>query len=76
MRLFDDCGAERARLLYRGVKRAQLEPEQNTEAVGRCVRVAKVCMTMNVPRMKLENDFAIFHNLFVFISAMTALATK
>jgi hypothetical protein len=76
MRLFNDCSAKRARLRYRNVKRAQLEPEQNTKTVGRCVGVAKVRMIMNVPRMKLENDFAILHDLLVFISAMAALATK
>jgi hypothetical protein len=65
-----------ARLLYRRVKRAQLEPEQDTKTVGRSDCVAKVRMTMNIPRMKLENYFTILHDLFVFISAMTALATK
>jgi hypothetical protein len=76
MRLFNDWGAEPARLLYRGVKCTQLEPEQNTKTVGRCVCVAKVWMPMNVPCMKLENYLAILHDLFVFIPAMTALATK
>jgi hypothetical protein len=72
---FNDC-SKRARLRYRSVKRTQLEPEQNTKTVGRRVCVAKVRMSMNVPRMKLENYFVILHNLFVFIPAMTALATE
>jgi hypothetical protein len=76
IRTFNDCGTKRARTLYRSVKRAQLEPEQDTKTVGRRGRVAKVRMSMNVPRMKLENYFAIHHNLFVFIAAMTALATE
>jgi hypothetical protein len=76
MRPFNDCGTKYARLLYRGVKRAQLEPKQNTKTVRRSVCVAKVRMLMDVPRMKLENYFAILHNLFVFIPAMPALATK
>ena len=67
MRLFDDRSTERARLLYRSVKRAQLEPKNNTKPVRRCVCIAKVRMPMNVPRMKLQNYFAILHNLFVFI---------
>ena len=73
---FNDCRAKRARLLYRSIKRAQLEPEQHTKTVGRRGRLAKVRMAMNVPGMKLEDYFAILHNLFVFVAAMTALATK
>jgi hypothetical protein len=76
IRSFNDCCAKRARLRYRSVKRAQLEPEQNTKPVGRCICVAEVRMSMNVPRVQLENYFAILHNLFVFIAAMTALATQ
>jgi len=76
IRSFKDYGAERAGLLYRGVKRAQLKPEQNTETVGRGAGVAKVRMAMNVPGVKLENHFAVLHNLFVFIAAMAALAAK
>jgi len=33
-------------------------------------------MSMNVPRMKLKDYFAILNNLLVLIPAMTALATK
>src|SRR4051794_26255928 len=33
-------------------------------------------MAVNVPGVKLENDFAVLDDLFVFISAMAALATK
>jgi hypothetical protein len=76
IRSFKDCSAECARLLYCGVKRAQLEPEQNTKTVGRCAHVAKVRMVMNVPGVKLKNDFAVLDNLFVFIAAVTALATE
>jgi hypothetical protein len=73
---FDDVRAKRARLLYRNIKRAQLEPEQHTKTVGRRGWLAKVRMAMNVPGMKLEDHFAILHNLFVFVAAMTALAPK
>jgi hypothetical protein len=76
IRSFDDRRAKGARLLYRSVKPAQLEPEQNAKTAGRCGGVAKVRMAMNVPGVKLENYFAIFHNLLVFIPAVTALATK
>jgi hypothetical protein len=76
VRSFKDCGAKRARLLYRGVKRAQLKPEQNAETVRRGTYVAKVRMAMDVPGVKLKNDFAVLDNLFVFIAAMAALAAK
>lgn len=73
---FNDGRAKRARLLYRSIKRAQLEPEQHAKTVGRRSWLAKVRVAMNVPGMKLEDYFAILHNLFVFVAAMAALATK
>jgi hypothetical protein len=76
MRSFNDCSAERDGLFYRSVERAQLEPEQNTKTVGRGTCVAKIRMPMNVPGVKLEDYFAVLDNLFVFIAAMTAPATK
>jgi len=76
IRSFKDRGAKRVRLVYCGVKRAQLEPEQNAKTAGRCAHIAKVRMAMNVPGVKLENDFAVLDNLFVFIAAMTALTIE
>src|ERR1700694_3844747 len=73
---FNDCSAKHARLLYRSVKRTQLEPEQNTKTVGRCVCVAKVRMSRSVPPMKRENCFLIFHNCSLFVPAMPALETE
>src|ERR1043166_2292883 len=75
-RVFNDCHAQPPRFLYRRIKRAHLKPEQNTKTVRCRVPVAKVCMPVNVPGVKLKNEFAVLHNLFVFIPAMTALATK
>ncbi len=76
MRFFNDCSAKGARLRYRSIERAHLKPEQNTKTVRCRVPVAKVCMPVNVPGVKLENELAVLHNLLVFIAAMTALATQ
>jgi hypothetical protein len=76
IRSFNDCCAQRARLFYGRVERAQLEPEQHAKTVRCRARFAKVWMAMNVPGVKLENDFAVLDDLLVFIAAMTALATE
>ena len=76
IRVLNDCRAKRTRLLYGSVERAQLEPEQNTKTVRRLACVAKVGMSVNVPGVKLENYFAVPHNLLIFIPAMTALTAE
>jgi hypothetical protein len=76
MRLLKNLGTEGTRLPNRRVKRAHLKPEEHAETVRCCIRVAKVWMPMCVPRMKLQNNLAVRHYLFVLATAVSTLATE
>jgi hypothetical protein len=44
--------------------------------VRRAVRIAEIGMTMRIPSMKLQNDFPISNDLFVFGASVAALAIE
>ena len=76
VRLLQNVSVQSARPRHRLVKPAHLKPEEHAEPGRRAVRIAEIGMTMRIPSMKLQNDFPISNDLFVFGASVAALAIE
>jgi hypothetical protein len=76
MRLDDDARAERAGVCDGAIKVVGFEPEQDTVTRGRRVRIAEVGVVVITPTVQLHQHLAVTDELFIFATAMAALAAQ
>lgn len=72
VRLFDDFGAEGARAVDGVVEVVDLEPEEDTVPVLRCLRSDEVRMVLLVPSVQLENQLTVGKNAIVDVPVRIA----